>query len=225
MSRSGNTSAHHSDDSSDSDEEEDNRTWVQCNSCDKWRALPSTVDASTLPEVWTCNLNEWDDLRNTCSAPEESTNNEELRAITKLWLKRLKNGDRAEARLQNSAMTRGRKKRGESDWIKCSNPSCGKWRAVLRGIDVPNMLRKLNKNSKWTKSKKSAVWFCSMNTWDDSKASCGAPQDDLHDSPWNFLGESSRKQATSSSSSSASSSSSSSSSSLSLSSSSSSIIS
>lgn len=32
---------------------DDDRVWVQCNNCDKWRALPSTVDVDALPDIWT----------------------------------------------------------------------------------------------------------------------------------------------------------------------------
>jgi outer membrane biosynthesis protein TonB len=46
---------------------QDDRVWVQCNTCDKWRALPSTVDPAKLPDIWYCELNVYDPLRNTCS--------------------------------------------------------------------------------------------------------------------------------------------------------------
>jgi hypothetical protein len=44
--------------------------WVQCESCFKWRRLPSSTPASSLPDEWRCTMNE-DAARNTCDAPEE----------------------------------------------------------------------------------------------------------------------------------------------------------
>ncbi len=45
---------------------------MQCNSCNKWRSLPHTVDASSLPEVWVCGMNKYDKLRSNCEAEEEN---------------------------------------------------------------------------------------------------------------------------------------------------------
>ena len=45
---------------------EDDRVWVQCNTCDKWRALPSTIDPALLPDIWFCELNVYDTTRNCC---------------------------------------------------------------------------------------------------------------------------------------------------------------
>ncbi|KAK8808774.1 hypothetical protein WA588_004416 [Blastocystis sp. NMH] len=44
-------------------------------------------------------------------------------------------------------------------WIRCQNPFCGKWRYLPPEIDVPE-----------------GLWFCIMNTWDESVASCDCPQ-------------------------------------------------
>ena len=176
------------------DEEEDERQWVQCNKCDKWRALPPTVDSSTLPDIWTCDMNT-DAAHNTCEAEEEKyTDNAQLRAYSKIVVKRLKNVDRAEARLPPSAVTRGRKRSLDVEWIRCSNPNCGKWRAVgLRGLDTGVMLKRLNRSGRWpggggsgSGSGKRAEWYCTMNTWDESRASCVSPQEPIWDCPWNF---------------------------------------
>ena len=43
---------------------------VQCESCDKWRMLPPTVDTDTLPESWYCELNDFDKARSRCGAKE-----------------------------------------------------------------------------------------------------------------------------------------------------------
>ena len=45
-------------------------TWVQCEECRKWHLLPAHVDASTLPDVFYCEENTWDDANNYCVAEE-----------------------------------------------------------------------------------------------------------------------------------------------------------
>jgi len=36
----------------DDDEVDDDRVWVQCESCNKWRALPPTTNTASLPDKW-----------------------------------------------------------------------------------------------------------------------------------------------------------------------------
>lgn len=165
--------------------DQDEPVWVQCNTCDKWRALPCTVDVNSLPDIWTCDQNIYDLERNNCEAAEETykQTDAQLKSFLKLWVKRIRNADRAEVRLPPSAVTRGRKKKSETEWIKCCNPGCGKWRAILGSVDSSNMLKKLNDN-KW--GRKDALWFCSMNSWDETTASCAAPQEPLYDCTWNL---------------------------------------
>ena len=50
----------------------DDRVWVACDRCSKWRALPSTVKTKELPEIWLCEYNTFDTARNTCDVPEEA---------------------------------------------------------------------------------------------------------------------------------------------------------
>lgn len=57
---------------SDSHPHDEEERWVQCDKCQKWRLLPSTVCMETLPDKWYCELNIHDDSRNTCSAPEQT---------------------------------------------------------------------------------------------------------------------------------------------------------
>ena len=57
------------------DEYEDNN-WVQCEKCEKWRSIPASVDAESLPDNWYCELNDWNDF-NTCKKPEEEGANDE----------------------------------------------------------------------------------------------------------------------------------------------------
>jgi len=47
--------------------------WVQCDRCMKWRLLPSSVKMDELPERWYCELNTHDSKRNSCDAPEQTT--------------------------------------------------------------------------------------------------------------------------------------------------------
>ena len=167
----------------------DERVWVQCNTCDKWRSLPSTVDPDKLPDIWTCDLNTFDPSRRSCEAPEESyklpleEQNGPLKSFLKVWSKRLKCADRAETRLSSAALTRGKKRKGDAEWIKCSAPSCGKWRAVPRCIETASLLRRLNKNKFYGGE---GVWYCSMNSWDETTASCSAPQEPLWNCKWNL---------------------------------------
>ncbi|XP_068235310.1 myb-like protein X [Palaemon carinicauda] len=52
-------------------------SWVQCDSCSKWRKLPPNVDPASLPPKWTCEVN-YNENQNTCSAPEEDWNKENV---------------------------------------------------------------------------------------------------------------------------------------------------
>lgn len=183
--------------------------WAQCNNCDKWRSLPPTVDPNSLPDIWTCDMNIYDPTRANCEAPEEQYEKEEdqatsqQKAYLRLWLKRMRSADRAEARL-NIGNGRGagasmmKKKKPEIEWIRCSNPSCGKWRAISRNIDSNLLLSKLHKNRHFGEDEFSGggswggaaggggVWYCSMNSWDETTASCAAPQDPLWNCAWNL---------------------------------------
>lgn len=96
----------------------------------------------------------------------------------------MRNADRAETRFTSSTITRGnKKKKPEIEWIQCSNPTCGKWRSITRGIESKILLKKMHKN-KPLQSK--FVWYCSMNSWDDTIASCAAPQESLWNTSWNL---------------------------------------
>lgn len=131
---------------------EDEKPWVQCNSCDKWRQLPKDVDVDALPDLWTCSMNIWDPNSANCDVPEEKYElvDEELKSFCRLWTKRLKNTDKAEAKLPSSTVTRGKKRSKDGyDYIQCQNPSCMKWRAItVRGLDYASMFHKLNTKGK-----------------------------------------------------------------------------
>ena len=113
---------------------------------------------------------------------------EPLKSFMKLWTKKLKTADKAETRLSSTAVTRGRKRRSEVEWIRCCSASCGKWRAVIRSIDTHQMLNRLSKRSRW--GAVGVTWYCSMNSWDETQASCASPQELLFDCKWNIGGSS-----------------------------------
>eukprot|EP01034_Spumella_vulgaris_P034348 gene34348-42361_t len=60
----------------ETESEGDEKEWVQCNACNKWRSLPHGVDVASLPEMWTCAMNSYDKSKNKCSAPEEDYEND-----------------------------------------------------------------------------------------------------------------------------------------------------
>ena len=134
-------------------------------------------------------MNAWDSNRNRCDIPEEvyeDITDQPLKSFFRLNVKRLRCSDNMEMRLPPSAVARGRKRKLDMDWIRCCNPKCGKWRAIsTRGITATQILSKLNKGRHWV-DQKPLLWYCSMNNWDETKASCSAPQEILYDAPWNL---------------------------------------
>ena len=83
------------------------------------------------------------------SVPEDTSSSSQqsgaLRAKKiRVWVRRLRSGDKYESKHSSKASnnvgdgkdkdSNGRKEKhfGEVDWIRCSNPHCGKWRACLR---------------------------------------------------------------------------------------------
>ena len=167
-------------------EKEDQEDWVQCDQCSKWRKLPNKshpMYPSDLPDSWTCSMNTWD-KNSSCSKPEDSFSVKELSSGAikiRIWARRLKAADRYETKYlrsrgsasgssNGSAIVSGGpgsvdREFGDVDWIRCSNPTCGKWRACLRSMDA-RLLKEM-----------CPVWYCWMNSWDDTKSSCSAPQE------------------------------------------------
>jgi CW-type Zinc Finger len=160
-----------------------NSTWVECDKCKKWRRLRGVVDERKLPPKWYCSMNKNDPERARCSAPEEeydaahtpeSAADARTRKHLRVWVRRLQCNEQYESRLPT--LTRGKKRAVASsskephEWIRCCNPSCGKWRAVLRIMDAKqNVIERTNNGE----------WYCVMNTWDEKTASCAAPQENL----------------------------------------------
>jgi len=54
------------------DESEGVDEWVECTKCGKWRKLPASIAAASLPDEWYCTNNTWDVRFATCDAIEES---------------------------------------------------------------------------------------------------------------------------------------------------------
>lgn len=169
-----------------------NATWVECDRCKKWRRLRGVVDAKKLPSKWYCSMNRNDPDRARCSAPEEeydtantpeSAIDQRTRKHLRLWVRRLNCFENAEARQPHlGSSARGKTKRGSHgnfgsaggkeqpyEWIRCCNPSCGKWRTLLRFMDASTVMNQC----------KNGEWYCVMNTWDEKAASCAAPQESL----------------------------------------------
>ena len=173
-----------SDDESESEEDVPARpgkkqkqddVWVCCDKCGKWRRLPPTTDPKRLPRRWYCTMNP-DSSHNQCSAPEEdyhsktrmSLKDQRLQNFLGGWVRRLQRIEELEQRLPTnySMGTRGKKRAlSEMEWIQCSNPACGKWRAISRCHDSRHIFENHRE------------WFCVMNTWDEALASCAAPQE------------------------------------------------
>jgi len=57
--------------------------WVQCDQCQKWRRLPSTVAAEDLPEYWICTMNTWDPRSASCAVQEDYKKDDEEHVNTK----------------------------------------------------------------------------------------------------------------------------------------------
>jgi CW-type Zinc Finger len=160
-----------------------NSTWVECDKCKKWRRLRGVVDEKKLPTKWYCSMNRNDPERARCSAPEEeydtlqtpeSAADSKARKHLRVWVRRLQCNEAYEAR--QPTLTRGKKRATASsskdpyEWVRCCNPSCGKWRAVLRIMDAKSNVIDRTKDGEW---------YCVMNTWDEKTASCAAPQENL----------------------------------------------
>ena len=160
-----------------------NSTWVECDKCKKWRRLRGVVDEKKLPSKWYCSMNKNDPERARCSAPEEeydittnatpeSAADARVRKHLRVWVRRLQCNEAYEARLPT--LTRGKKRAVAStskdpyEWVRCCNPSCGKWRAILRIMDAKTNVLDRTKQ-----------FYCTMNTWDEKIASCAAPQENL----------------------------------------------
>lgn len=94
-----------------------------------------------------------------------------LRPFLKHWVSRLRCLDRAEDRYKMRCQTKNTQPivpmpLGQVQWIQCANPGCGKWRSLPRFLNSVTVLQSCNN-----------TWYCCLNYWDDSLASCRAPQE------------------------------------------------
>lgn len=149
----------------------------------QWRRLRGVIDEKKLPPKWYCSMNKNDPERARCSAPEEeyeqantpeSQADARTRKHLRIWVRRLQGNEAYEAR--QPTMTRGKKRNAAANskepyqWVRCCNPSCGKWRSLLRCMDAKTNVLDRTTNG---------LWYCVMNTWDEKIASCAAPQESL----------------------------------------------
>jgi hypothetical protein len=146
-------------------------TWVECDKCKKWRRLRGVIDEKKLPPRWFCSMNKSDPDRARCSAPEEayetshtpeSAADARIRRHLRIWVRRLQCFEVYETR--QPTQTRGKKRQVSSsskepyEWVRCCNPSCMKWRAILRVMDAKSSVIDRTKNGEW---------YCVMNVWDE----------------------------------------------------------
>jgi len=114
-------------------------------------------------------MNKTDPDRARCSAPEEeydsastpeSAIDQRTRKHLRVWVRRLHCNEGYENR-QRSSKKRAAAASGPMDvkepyeWIRCCNPSCGKWRMLLRSMTASTVMD----------SVKNGEWYCVMNTW------------------------------------------------------------
>eukprot|EP00968_Pinguiococcus_pyrenoidosus_P025813 scaffold7028_cov243-Pinguiococcus_pyrenoidosus.AAC.22 len=52
-------------------------------------------------------------------------------------------------------------------WHRCCSIGCGKWRSLPKNLDTKAFVERRT------------AWYCVMNTWDPSLASCSAPEETL----------------------------------------------
>ena len=129
-------------------------------------------------------MNKTDPNRARCSAPEEeyestttpeSARDQRTRKHLRVWVRRLHCNEAFENRQRSSKKRTAAAACGPMsakepyEWIRCCNPSCGKWRMLLRSMDASSVIEKCEDGE----------WYCVMNTWDEKAASCGAAQENL----------------------------------------------
>ena len=129
-------------------QEEAEDQWVQCDACEKWRRLPKREHENypdELSDSWTCEMNTWNSEYASCSAPqEEDIVKKEMSKVqtkAKIWLRKILSNDRFMKRYMGNLTMTGSEEtinnpHGVADWIRCTNPKCGKWRSCLRNMSA-----------------------------------------------------------------------------------------
>ena len=92
----------------------------------------------------------------------------QLRPYFKYWVTRLNSINEAEKKLTRTRAGKNMRidPNTKIEWIKCSNPNCGKWRALPSYLKSSSVLEMCDN-----------TWFCVLNTWDEGMASCAAHQE------------------------------------------------
>lgn len=118
------------------------------------------------------SMNKSDPDRARCSAPEEeyeathtpeSAADARTRKHLRVWVRRLQTNEAYEAR--QPTLTRGKKRAVASsskdpyEWVRCCNPSCGKWRAVLRIMDAKSNVIDRTTDGEWYCRCVDKLWF------------------------------------------------------------------
>jgi hypothetical protein len=139
----------------------ENITWVECQTCNKWRKVPGSIDADSLPEVWTCSLNYWAPLYAHCSAREEEDKVLEPPMVSAAVVAP---GIGASSRRGRPQQSGDQPPKKVTQWVQCDRKSCGKWRKVPAHVDSAA----LSDNH----------WYCEHNHWDvPERRSCEAAED------------------------------------------------
>jgi len=93
--------------------EEEAVTWVQCEKCQKWRDLPTSLNDS-LPAHWWCSMNSWEPEYASCDAPqkEEETSVARGNLLQKTPIRAgVDDGIRPVAPVANNTSTSGKKRK------------------------------------------------------------------------------------------------------------------
>jgi len=140
-------------------------TWVECDACKKWRKLPPSVEAESLPEKWDCTMNRWDPHRATCLAPQEE-------ATTTTNCVKVEGGHAQKK--EQAAASRGRDMRikVESSQMGCYTIESSQMGCYTPPRGMPATVKSEAENSE----AENKTWGRSMdidigNTFDDSDAS------------------------------------------------------
>ena len=131
----------------------DEDKWACCESCEKWRRLPSHVDVDALPEKWYCRMNHWDPQRNHCGAEQEDDTASS--AAADAGCEHQSSGGAPKPKQPNQYTIR----RERLEWVQCDE--CNRWRRIPESAIPPGK----------------DMWFCRMNRWDKKYDHCGAPEE------------------------------------------------
>lgn len=152
--------------------------WVQCGRCDKWRKVPSHVDAEALPDDWVCAQNSWSPqlARLGCSAKEETdddttatrdlSNQSQHHQYQSQYQQQPQQQGHYQPQSTSAALAAAAAAAVAAkkliQWVQCDK--CKKWRKVPSSVDVSRLPSK---------------WFCEMG-W-GAHNHCEAPEESAED--------------------------------------------